>query len=105
MVKKYKRVFSINNDLGYRNYTVRDLIDLKGEKKLTQIAVTNVEEAFAAEEAGIDLILTKSKKIIEIRTRKIEIFLFKFKITLKKIFPSKTLRIGIIKYPKLASII
>ena len=58
MVKKYKRVFSINNDLGYRNYTVRDLIDLKGEKKLTQIAVTNVKEAIAAEEAGIDLILT-----------------------------------------------
>ena len=58
MVKKYKRVFSINNDLGYRNYTVRDLIDLKGKKKLTQIAVTNVEEAIAAEEAGIDLILT-----------------------------------------------
>ena len=58
MVKKYKSVFSINNDLGYRNYTVRDLIDLKGKKKLTQIAVTNVEEAIAAEEAGIDLILT-----------------------------------------------
>ena len=33
MVKKYKRVFSINNDLGYRNYTVRDLIDLKGKEK------------------------------------------------------------------------
>ena len=37
MSKKYKRVFSINNDLGYRNYTVRDLIELKGKKKLTQI--------------------------------------------------------------------
>ena len=33
MKKKYKRVFSINNDLGYRNYTVRDLINLKGKKK------------------------------------------------------------------------
>lgn len=58
MNKKYKRVFSINNDLGYRNYTVRDLIELKGKRKLTQVAVTNVEEAIAAEEAGIDLILT-----------------------------------------------
>ena len=58
MKKKYKRVFSINNDLGYRNYTVRDLINLKGKKKLTQVRVTTVEEAAAAEEAGIDLLLT-----------------------------------------------
>ena len=49
MKKKYKRVFSINNDLGYRNYTVRDIIQLKGKKKLTQIRVTNAEEAAAAE--------------------------------------------------------
>ena len=58
MKKKYKRVFSINNDLGYRNYTVRDIIELKGKKKLTQVRVTNAEEAAAAEEAGIDLLLT-----------------------------------------------
>ena len=58
MNKKYKRVFSINNDLGYRNYTVRDLINLKGKKKLTQVRVTTVEEATAAQEAGIDLLLT-----------------------------------------------
>ncbi len=57
-MKKYKRVFSINNDLGYRNYTVRDIIELKGKKKLTQVRVTNAEEAAAAEEAGIDLLLT-----------------------------------------------
>ena len=57
-MKKYKRVFSINNDLGYRNYTVRDIIQLKGKKKLTQVRVTNTEEAAAAEEAGIDLLLT-----------------------------------------------
>ena len=58
MHKKYKRVFSINNDLGYRNYTVRDIIDLKGKKKLSQVRVTNPQEAAAAEEAGIDLLLT-----------------------------------------------
>ena len=57
-MKKYKRVFSINNDLVYRNYTVRDIIQLKGKKKLTQVRVTNAEEAAAAEEAGIDLLLT-----------------------------------------------
>ena len=54
---------------------------------------------------GIDLILTKSKNIIEIKTKTIEIFLFVFKTSLKKIFPNKTLKIGMIKYPKLASII
>ena len=58
MKKKYKRVFSFNNDLSYRNYTVRDIIQLKGKKKLTQVRVTNAEEAAAAEEAGIDLLLT-----------------------------------------------
>ena len=58
MQKKYKRVFSINNDLGYRNYTVRDLINLKGKKKITQVRVTTAQEAAAAEEAGIDLLLT-----------------------------------------------
>ena len=58
MHKKYKRVFSINNDLGYRNYTVRDIIELKGKRKLTQVRVTTPQEASAAEEAGIDLLLT-----------------------------------------------
>ncbi|MDC3269977.1 3-methyl-2-oxobutanoate hydroxymethyltransferase [Alphaproteobacteria bacterium] len=58
MHKKYKRIFSINNDLGYRNYTVRDIINLKGKKKLSQVRVTSPQEAAAAEEAGIDLLLT-----------------------------------------------
>ena len=59
MNKKYKRVFSINLQPGYRNYTVKDLQDIKGKKKLTQIMVSNNLEASAAEEAGIDLILAK----------------------------------------------
>ena len=68
MNKKYKRVFSINNDLGYRNYTVRDLINLKGKKKLTQVRVTTVAEAAAAQEAGIDLLLTgPGKDFLDIR--------------------------------------
>ena len=59
MNKKYKRVFSINLQPGYRNYTVKDLQDIKGKKKLTQILVSDALEASAAEEAGIDLILAK----------------------------------------------
>ena len=59
MNKKLKKVFSINLEPGYRNYTVKDLIDLKGKKKLTQIFVSSIEEAAAAEEANIDLILAR----------------------------------------------
>ena len=57
MKNKYKRVFSISLEPGYRNYTVKDIIDLKGKKKLSQILVSTVEEATAAQEAGIDLLL------------------------------------------------
>ena len=57
MKKKYKKVFSLSLQSGYRNYTVRDLLETKGKKKLTQINVTTPEEAAAAEEAGIDLII------------------------------------------------
>jgi len=57
MKKNLKKVFSINLQSGYRNYTVRDLLELKGKKKLTQINVTSPEEAAVAEEAGIDLII------------------------------------------------
>lgn len=60
MVKKYKKVYSISLEPGYRNYTVKDLIDLKGKKKLSQIHVSTPEEAVAAEEAGIDLLLVRA---------------------------------------------
>ena len=59
MKKHFKRIFSINLEPGYRNYTVKDLLDIKGKKKLTQILVSSPDEAAAAEEANIDLILAK----------------------------------------------
>ena len=59
MARKLKKVFSISLQPGYRNYTVRDIIDLKGSKKLTQICVNTSQEAAAAEEAGIDIILVR----------------------------------------------
>ena len=49
-----KKIFSINLESSQRNYTVRDLIDLKGKKQLTQINVSSPEEAGAAQEAKID---------------------------------------------------
>lgn len=68
MKQKYKKVYSLAHEPGYRNYTVRDLLELKGKKKLTQIHVLTPEEASAAEEAGIDLIICPgSSKLKDIR--------------------------------------
>ena len=44
MNNKLKKVFSISLEPGYRNYTVKDLIDIKGKEKLTQIFVNSPEE-------------------------------------------------------------
>ena len=69
---KYKKVFSMTGELGLRNYTVRDIIDLKGERQLTQTLPFIPNEAKAAEDAGIDLMNTrfnyfKQETAIEIR--------------------------------------
>ena len=50
MKSKYKKVYSLTHKAGFRNYTVRDLLDLKSKKKLTQINVVSPEEA--AEKLG-----------------------------------------------------
>ena len=67
MKKKYKKVYSLAHQAGYRNYTVRDLLELKGRKKLTQINVITPEEAVAAELADIDLLITGVDRLKEIR--------------------------------------
>ena len=69
---KYKKVFSMTGELGLRNYTVKDIIDLKGGRQLTQTLPFTPNEAKAAEDAGIDLInarfnYLKQEKAIEIR--------------------------------------
>ena len=69
---KYKKVFSMTGKLGLRNYTVKDIIDLKGDRQLTQTLPFTPNEAKAAEDAGIDLINTrfnylKQETAIEIR--------------------------------------
>ena len=69
---EYKKVFSMTGELGLRNYTVRDIIDLKGEKQLTQTLPFIPNEAKAAEDAGIDIMNTrfnyfKQETAIEIR--------------------------------------
>ena len=69
---KYKKVFSMTGELSLRNFTVKDIIDLKGDRQLTQTLPFTSNEAKAAEDAGIDLINTrfnyfKQETAIEIR--------------------------------------
>ena len=69
---KYKKVFSMTGELCLRNYTVKDIIDLKGDRQLTQTLPFTSNEAKAAEDAGIYLINTrfnyfKQETAIEIR--------------------------------------
>lgn len=53
-----KKIFTMGGKFDTRNYTVKDIIDQKGEKKLCQLLVSNVEEAAAAQDAGIDMAIT-----------------------------------------------
>lgn len=49
-----KRIMTVGGAYGTRNHTVKDLRDLKGKRVLTETLPFSVEEAAAAEEAGID---------------------------------------------------
>ena len=49
-----KRVMTLGGAYGTRNYTVRDLRDQKGKRTLVETLPFSVDEAIAAEEAGID---------------------------------------------------
>ncbi len=49
-----KRVMTLGGAYGMRNYTVKDLRDVKGKRLLTETLPFTPEEAAAAEEAGID---------------------------------------------------
>ncbi|MGE5639175.1 MAG: 3-methyl-2-oxobutanoate hydroxymethyltransferase [Clostridia bacterium] len=49
-----KRVMTLGGAYGTRNYTIKDLRDAKGKRVLTETVPFSVEEAAAAEEAGID---------------------------------------------------
>ena len=41
-----------------KKLTVYDLLQLKGKRQIHEVYVNNVEEAVAAEEAGMDIIVT-----------------------------------------------
>jgi 3-methyl-2-oxobutanoate hydroxymethyltransferase len=52
--RKLKRVSTMTGAYGLRNYTVRDIRELKGRRTLVETLAFTPEEAAAAEEAGID---------------------------------------------------
>ena len=56
---KIKRVVSMTGAYVFRNYTVKDIQDLKGLNQLTQTLPFSPHEAGAAEVAGIDMINTR----------------------------------------------
>ena len=51
-----KKVVSVTGEYSYRNFTVFDIINQKGKKQLTKTLPFLLEEAEAAEKAGIDTI-------------------------------------------------
>ena len=52
--KGLKRIMTVGGAYGTRNYTVKDLRDQKGKNVLVETVPFSIEEAIAAEEAGID---------------------------------------------------
>ena len=70
-----KKLYTWGGKFADRNLTVSDLLANKGKKKFIQTTATNEEEASAAKEAGIDLLLCKSPSIKDVRKGAPDIFL------------------------------
>ena len=70
-----KKLYTWGGKFTDRNLTVSDLLEKKSMKKFLQTTATNSEEASAAKEAGIDMLLCKSPFINEIRKGAPDIFL------------------------------
>ena len=52
-----KRIYDWDAKFQLRNYTVADLLNCKGRKILTQTTANSMEEAAAAKDAELDLIM------------------------------------------------
>ena len=64
-----KNIFTWSGIKTKRNYTVCDLLNLKGKKKLTQANPQNADEAQAAVEAKIDLLICVGKDVEKVRSK------------------------------------
>ena len=58
-----------------RNLTVADIKAKKGKEKLTQVTANTADEAYAAGEASIDMLICDSKNVETVRKGNSELFL------------------------------
>ena len=70
-----KKIYTWSAKPAERNLTVNDLKSSKGKKNFTQVRANTFDEAFAAEEAGIDMIVANARNIIEVRKGSNNLFL------------------------------
>ena len=70
-----KKIYTWGGAFADRNYTIADLKEIKGKKKLVQTTAGTVEEAEAVVNAGFDLVLCKSPNIKIVRQGAPNIFL------------------------------
>ena len=70
-----KNIYTWSAKPTQRNLTVADLKSFKGKKKFTQVRANTFDEAFAAEKAGIDMIVANARNIIEVRKGSNNLFL------------------------------
>ena len=69
-----KRIYTWDAQPARRNLTAADLRALKGKRKLTQTTANTVEEAAAAADAGIDLIMGNAQNTLAAREGAPELF-------------------------------
>ncbi|MEM9631164.1 MAG: 3-methyl-2-oxobutanoate hydroxymethyltransferase [Pseudomonadota bacterium] len=62
-----KRIYDWDAKFSLRNYTAADLQALKGKRKLTQTTANSAEEAAAASDVGIDLIMGNAQNTRTVR--------------------------------------
>ena len=70
-----KNIYTWSAELAQRNLTIADLKAAKGKKKFTQVRANTIDEAYAAEEAGIDMIISNSKNVNKVRKGSNKLFL------------------------------
>ena len=69
-----RRIYTYGGKPARRNYTVADIVALKGVRKLSQTCPGTEEEAAACEEVGIDVLNTSDADLPSVRTGAPETF-------------------------------
>ena len=65
-----KRIYEWDAKFQLRNYTVADLLNCNGKRILTQKTANSIEEAAAAKDTELDLIMGNAINIAAVRHRK-----------------------------------